>query len=406
MAARGRPRLGHLALVEIADAFGLAVVLAPTSLAAVVRPAEASGRRIETVHAEVAVAGSTALRGAGRLGGDGRRASRLARRARGRGRGAVAAGQNHRDDAARQVSAPHASSYNIDHGHVTAPCQPCPPRSLWLLPGLCLAGQRIAGERRLGWWRGDDGRGGDDGRRRDDGHRGDDGGRRNDGRRGRQRYRRHRRGRRAAPAERVPRVKVNLSPAGAAEAVPVGPGPAARRGTRVAPVARAERPPSPSRAPDTAPHRRGRGRTMRAPRTTTGRPTSSPATAPAASCGSGGPTRRAPRSTRRVSEGIAYGMLLAVYTNDQPTFDKLWQYAQQWLDANGLMNWYINAAGTQAARHRRRHRRRRGHGVRAGHGRRALGRPRQLEHELPRPREDARSASSGSTRSTTRATTC
>jgi endo-1,4-beta-D-glucanase Y len=47
-----------------------------------------------------------------------------------------------------------------------------------------------------------------------------------------------------------------------------------------------------------------------------------------------------------VSEGIAYGMLVAVYMNDQPTFDKLWQYSQRWLDANGLMNWYINAAGT------------------------------------------------------------
>ena len=46
-----------------------------------------------------------------------------------------------------------------------------------------------------------------------------------------------------------------------------------------------------------------------------------------------------------VSEGIGYGMLAAVYMNDQPTFDKLWQYAQHWLDGNGLMNWYINAAG-------------------------------------------------------------
>jgi endo-1,4-beta-D-glucanase Y len=49
-----------------------------------------------------------------------------------------------------------------------------------------------------------------------------------------------------------------------------------------------------------------------------------------------------------VSEGIAYGMLLAVYADDQPTFDKLWQYAKLWPDSNGLMNWYINAAGTQA----------------------------------------------------------
>ncbi|HXU62797.1 MAG TPA: glycosyl hydrolase family 8 [Polyangia bacterium] len=48
-----------------------------------------------------------------------------------------------------------------------------------------------------------------------------------------------------------------------------------------------------------------------------------------------------------VSEGIGYAMLLAVYANDQDAFDKFWKYEQQWLDSNGLMNWYINAAGTQ-----------------------------------------------------------
>jgi endo-1,4-beta-D-glucanase Y len=47
-----------------------------------------------------------------------------------------------------------------------------------------------------------------------------------------------------------------------------------------------------------------------------------------------------------VSEGIAYGMLLSVYANDQPTFDKLWQYSQHWLDGNKLMNWYISPDGT------------------------------------------------------------
>lgn len=48
-----------------------------------------------------------------------------------------------------------------------------------------------------------------------------------------------------------------------------------------------------------------------------------------------------------VSEGIAYGMLLAVYMDDQALFDDLWQYEQKWLDGQtGLMNWYINAAGT------------------------------------------------------------
>jgi len=48
-----------------------------------------------------------------------------------------------------------------------------------------------------------------------------------------------------------------------------------------------------------------------------------------------------------VSEGIAYGMLLAVHAGDQPTFDNLWQYSWHWKNDNGLMNWYINAAGTQ-----------------------------------------------------------
>jgi len=52
-----------------------------------------------------------------------------------------------------------------------------------------------------------------------------------------------------------------------------------------------------------------------------------------------------PRST--VSEGIAYGMLMAVYMDDQPLFDELWKYEQLWLDDNGLMDWYIDAAGTE-----------------------------------------------------------
>ena len=49
-----------------------------------------------------------------------------------------------------------------------------------------------------------------------------------------------------------------------------------------------------------------------------------------------------------VSEGIAYGMLIAVALDDEHTFDELWKYSQLWLDSSGLMNWYINAAGTQA----------------------------------------------------------
>ncbi len=48
-----------------------------------------------------------------------------------------------------------------------------------------------------------------------------------------------------------------------------------------------------------------------------------------------------------VSEGIAYGLLIAVYMDQQELFDQLWRYEQQWLDDRGLMHWYINAAGTE-----------------------------------------------------------
>jgi len=49
-----------------------------------------------------------------------------------------------------------------------------------------------------------------------------------------------------------------------------------------------------------------------------------------------------------VSEGIAYGMLLAVYMDDQPLFDDLWQYAKLWADPLGLMSWYIDPEGKVA----------------------------------------------------------
>ena len=58
-----------------------------------------------------------------------------------------------------------------------------------------------------------------------------------------------------------------------------------------------------------------------------------------------------------VSEGIGYGMLIAVYMGDQSLFDDLWQYEQLHLGQcppNGacpamqLMDWYISADGSQA----------------------------------------------------------
>jgi endo-1,4-beta-D-glucanase Y len=46
------------------------------------------------------------------------------------------------------------------------------------------------------------------------------------------------------------------------------------------------------------------------------------------------------------SEGIGYGMLIAVYMDDSTVFDQLWKYEQLHLRGNGLMDWEINAAGT------------------------------------------------------------
>jgi len=46
-----------------------------------------------------------------------------------------------------------------------------------------------------------------------------------------------------------------------------------------------------------------------------------------------------------VSEGMGYGMLLAVYMDDQPLFDALWKYEQIHLNGNGLMNWEISPDG-------------------------------------------------------------
>jgi len=49
-----------------------------------------------------------------------------------------------------------------------------------------------------------------------------------------------------------------------------------------------------------------------------------------------------------VSEGLGYGMLLAVYMNEKDTFDALWKYVQKHLDSTGLMNWRIDSNGQTA----------------------------------------------------------
>jgi endo-1,4-beta-D-glucanase Y len=46
-----------------------------------------------------------------------------------------------------------------------------------------------------------------------------------------------------------------------------------------------------------------------------------------------------------VSEGIGYGMILAVFMGDQYLFDNLWKYERVHLDAQGLMNWEIGPDG-------------------------------------------------------------
>jgi len=46
-----------------------------------------------------------------------------------------------------------------------------------------------------------------------------------------------------------------------------------------------------------------------------------------------------------VSEGIGYGMNIAVYMGDHTLFDNIRKYEQAHLDPNGLMNWSIDASG-------------------------------------------------------------
>lgn len=53
-----------------------------------------------------------------------------------------------------------------------------------------------------------------------------------------------------------------------------------------------------------------------------------------------------PNST--VSEGIAYGVMIAVMFDDQPLFDAFYQYALHWANPCGLMSWYIAPDGSRA----------------------------------------------------------
>ncbi|HXU00508.1 MAG TPA: glycosyl hydrolase family 8 [Polyangia bacterium] len=61
--------------------------------------------------------------------------------------------------------------------------------------------------------------------------------------------------------------------------------------------------------------------------------------------GGGLRVQRPENSNDTVSEGIAYGMLMAVYLVDKTTFDGLWAYAKAHKNGKGLMNWHIDANG-------------------------------------------------------------
>ncbi len=50
-----------------------------------------------------------------------------------------------------------------------------------------------------------------------------------------------------------------------------------------------------------------------------------------------------------ISEGVAYGMLLAVGNDDRASFDKLWAYFEKHKNANGVMKWQTAACGAAMA---------------------------------------------------------
>ena len=67
------------------------------------------------------------------------------------------------------------------------------------------------------------------------------------------------------------------------------------------------------------------------------------------SAGGGLRVQRPENGSDTVSEGMGYGMLAAVYMNDQATFDGLWTFTKANLDSNGLMNWHLTSSGATAS---------------------------------------------------------
>ncbi len=62
-------------------------------------------------------------------------------------------------------------------------------------------------------------------------------------------------------------------------------------------------------------------------------------------CGTGKYRVKYDNPAETVSEGIAYGMILAAYAADKDLFDGLWQYYKDNMNGNGVMNWKINGCG-------------------------------------------------------------
>ena len=340
-AERRRPRLRHLALAAVADALPLAVVLAPARRPRP-GPAQAARRRLDAVLAEHAVARAAAV---------------LGRRRRERRRAPAAAAAfwrpacavhpcgvqptptnaNHRGT---QASASHPCSYNIHYRFASSPvggtctraalvCE-CPPRRRCAPPiprSRVAAAAAACGSPGRGGSAGSGGSGGAGSAAAGQG-----------GASGGAARRRRERRRGAGGAQRRQRSATAGTGGGGSGAAGSGGAQARaaagarRRGSGGAAAARAA-------ARGAAPavvipgigqlHAARRARTppTRGRLRQCSRPTSSPPTAPADSCASRRPNSAGAEVNSTVSEGIAYGMLLAVYADDQTTFDELWQYS-------------------------------------------------------------------------------
>lgn len=65
-------------------------------------------------------------------------------------------------------------------------------------------------------------------------------------------------------------------------------------------------------------------------------------------CGSDKARVKFDNTSQTVSEGIGYGMLLAVYAADKDLFNRLWAYYKQHRNGNGVMHWKIDGCNSVA----------------------------------------------------------